>query len=114
MVRARDPGFDYGAPVGFRLALAHPERVTAIITQNDNAYEEGLSNAWNPIQKYWQEPSEANRTALRELAVRRFIRTAPSEAARGARQFLARLGCRTATTRCSRGSTWSSGSTSGT
>ncbi len=57
--------FDYGAPVGFRLALAHPERVSAIISQNGNAYEEGLSEGWNPIQKYWKEPTEANRTALR-------------------------------------------------
>jgi pimeloyl-ACP methyl ester carboxylesterase len=57
--------FDYGAPVGLRLALAHPERVTAIISQNGNAYEEGLSEGWNPIQKYWKEPSEANRAALR-------------------------------------------------
>ncbi len=57
--------FDYGAPTGFRLALAHPERVTAIISQNGNAYEEGLSEGWNPIQKYWQEPSEQNRAALR-------------------------------------------------
>ncbi len=59
--------FDYGAPVGFRLALAHPERITAIITQNGDAYEEGLSTGWNPIQKYWNEPNEANRAALREL-----------------------------------------------
>lgn len=59
--------FDYGAPTGFRLALAHPERVTAIISQNGNAYEEGLGDAWNPIQKYWQDPSEANRNALREF-----------------------------------------------
>ncbi len=57
--------FDYGAPVGFRLALARPERVTAIISQNGNAYEEGLSEGWNPIQKYWREPSAANREALR-------------------------------------------------
>jgi pimeloyl-ACP methyl ester carboxylesterase len=57
--------FDYGAPVGFRLALARPERVTAIISQNGNAYEEGLSTGWNPIQKYWQEPNAANREALR-------------------------------------------------
>jgi pimeloyl-ACP methyl ester carboxylesterase len=57
--------FDYGAPVGFRLALARPERVTAIISQNGNAYEEGLSTGWNPIQKYWQEPNAANRQALR-------------------------------------------------
>jgi pimeloyl-ACP methyl ester carboxylesterase len=57
--------FDYGAPVGFRLAVKHPERVTAIISQNGNAYEEGLSDGWNPIQKYWKEPTEANRAALR-------------------------------------------------
>lgn len=59
--------FDYGAPVGFRLALAHPERVTAIISQNGNAYEEGLSEGWNPIQKYWKEPTHENRAALREF-----------------------------------------------
>ncbi len=59
--------FDYGAPVGFRLALAHPERITAIVSQNGNAYEEGLSQGWNPIQKYWQEPTEANRAALRDF-----------------------------------------------
>jgi pimeloyl-ACP methyl ester carboxylesterase len=59
--------FDYGAPVGFRLALKHPERVTAIISQNGNAYEEGLSDGWNPIQKYRKEPTEANRAALRDF-----------------------------------------------
>jgi pimeloyl-ACP methyl ester carboxylesterase len=59
--------FDYGAPVGFRLALAHPERITTIISQNGNAYEEGLSEGWNPIQKYWKEPTPENRAALREL-----------------------------------------------
>jgi pimeloyl-ACP methyl ester carboxylesterase len=59
--------FDYGAPIGFRLALAHPDRVTAIISQNGNSYEEGLSQGWNPIQKYWNEPSDANRAALREF-----------------------------------------------
>jgi pimeloyl-ACP methyl ester carboxylesterase len=59
--------FDYGAPTGLRLAMAHPERVTAIITQNGNAYAEGLGDAWNPIRKYWQEPSSANREALREF-----------------------------------------------
>ncbi len=57
--------FDYGAPVGFRLALAQPGRVTAIISQNGNAYEEGLSDGWNPIQAYWSDPSDANRQALR-------------------------------------------------
>jgi pimeloyl-ACP methyl ester carboxylesterase len=59
--------FDYGAPTGFRLALAHPDRVTAIISQNGNAYEEGLSQGWNPIQKYWQEPTAENRAALRQF-----------------------------------------------
>ena len=59
--------FDYGAPVGLRLALAHPESITAIISQNGNAYEEGLSEGWNPIQKYWKEPTEANRAALRDF-----------------------------------------------
>src|SRR6516165_9298348 len=59
--------FDYGAPVGFRLALAHPERITAVISQNGNAYEEGLSQGWNPIQKYWKEPTSENRAALREF-----------------------------------------------
>jgi pimeloyl-ACP methyl ester carboxylesterase len=59
--------FDYGAPVGFRLALAHPERITAIVSQNGNAYEEGLSQGWNPIQRYWKEPTPQNRAALREF-----------------------------------------------
>ncbi len=59
--------FDYGAPVGLRLALAHPERITAIISQNGNAYEEGLSAGWNPIQKYWKEPTPENRAALRDF-----------------------------------------------
>jgi len=57
--------FDYGAPTGFRIAAKHPDRVTAIISQNGNAYEEGLSDGWNPIRAYWQDPSEANRNALR-------------------------------------------------
>jgi pimeloyl-ACP methyl ester carboxylesterase len=59
--------FDYGAPVGLRLALAHSERITAIISQNGNAYEEGLSQGWNPIQKYWKEPTAENRAALRDF-----------------------------------------------
>jgi pimeloyl-ACP methyl ester carboxylesterase len=59
--------FDYGAPVGFRLALAKPERVTAIISQNGNAYEEGLGDAWDPIRRYWQNPTDYNRAALREF-----------------------------------------------
>jgi pimeloyl-ACP methyl ester carboxylesterase len=57
--------FDYGAPTGFRLAVRHPERITAIISQNGNAYEEGLSEGWSPIKAYWQDRSEANRKALR-------------------------------------------------
>jgi len=57
--------FDYGAPTGFRLATRHPERIAAIISQNGNAYEEGLSDGWNPIRAYWQAPSKANRDALR-------------------------------------------------
>jgi pimeloyl-ACP methyl ester carboxylesterase len=59
--------FDYGAPVGFRLAARHPDRITAIISQNGNAYEEGLSDGWDPIRTYWQEPSAANREALRSF-----------------------------------------------
>jgi len=59
--------FDYGAPVGFRLAMRRPERITAIISQNGNAYEEGLSAGWNPIRAYWEVPSHANREALRTL-----------------------------------------------
>jgi pimeloyl-ACP methyl ester carboxylesterase len=57
--------FDYGAPTGLRLAMAHPERVTAIVSQNGNAYEEGLGDAWAPIQRYWREPTAANREVLR-------------------------------------------------
>jgi Predicted hydrolases or acyltransferases (alpha/beta hydrolase superfamily) len=58
--------FDYGAPTGFRLAMAHPERVTAIVTQNGNAYEEGLGDAWGPIRKYWVSPTAENRDILRQ------------------------------------------------
>jgi pimeloyl-ACP methyl ester carboxylesterase len=57
--------FDYGAPTGFRLAMAHPDRVTAIVSQNGNAYEEGLGDAWGPIRKYWAEPTAENREVLR-------------------------------------------------
>ncbi|GJE43721.1 alpha/beta fold hydrolase [Methylobacterium soli] len=57
--------FDYGAPTGFRIAAKHPERITGIVSQNGNAYEEGLSEGWNPIRAYWQDPSQANREALR-------------------------------------------------
>jgi pimeloyl-ACP methyl ester carboxylesterase len=57
--------FDYGAPTGFRLAMGHPERVTAIVSQNGNAYEEGLGDAWAPLRRYWSDPSLANRNAIR-------------------------------------------------
>ncbi len=59
--------FDYGAPTGLRMAVRHPERITAIISQNGNAYVEGLSEGWNPIRAYWLNPSEANRAALRSF-----------------------------------------------
>ncbi len=58
--------FDYGAPTGFRLAMGHPERITAIISQNGNAYEEGLGDAWGPIRKYWSAPTAENREVLRQ------------------------------------------------
>jgi len=57
--------FDYGAPTGFRLALMAPERVSAIVSQNGNAYEEGLGDAWQPIQRYWREPTLDHRNAIR-------------------------------------------------
>lgn len=59
--------FDYGAPVGLRMALEHPERIQAIISQNGNAYVEGLSDGWNPIRAYWKDPSQKNRDALRSM-----------------------------------------------
>jgi pimeloyl-ACP methyl ester carboxylesterase len=59
--------FDYGSPVGFRLAVKRPERVTGIISQNGNAYEEGLSDGWNPIRAYWRQPTQTHRDALRSL-----------------------------------------------
>jgi len=59
--------FDYGAPTGFRLAVKHPERIQGIVTQNGNAYVEGLSDGWNPIRAYWESPTDANRDALRTL-----------------------------------------------
>jgi len=58
--------FDYGAPTGLRLAMAHPERVTAIVSQNGNAYEEGLGDAWAPIRHYWSDPSPANREVVHQ------------------------------------------------
>jgi pimeloyl-ACP methyl ester carboxylesterase len=59
--------FDYGAPVGFRIAARHPDRITAIITQNGNAYTDGLSDGWAPVQAYWKDPSPANREAVRTM-----------------------------------------------
>jgi pimeloyl-ACP methyl ester carboxylesterase len=59
--------FDYGAPVGWRMAAARPERVTALISQNGNAYEEGLADGWIPIRKYWNDPSSAHREAVRQF-----------------------------------------------
>ena len=59
--------FDYGAPIGFRLAVRRPERIAAIVTQNGNAYEAGLSDGWDPIRAYWREPTQANRDAIRSL-----------------------------------------------
>jgi pimeloyl-ACP methyl ester carboxylesterase len=61
--------FDYGAPTGFRLAMARPERVTAIVSQNGNAYEDGLGDSWAPIRRYWSDPSAANREEVRKAAV---------------------------------------------
>jgi pimeloyl-ACP methyl ester carboxylesterase len=66
--------FDYGAPTGLRLALAHPERVTAIITQNGNAYLDGFSPAWESWQRYWREPTQENREATREALAPETIR----------------------------------------
>ena len=59
--------FDYGAPTGLRLALANPEKITGIISQNGNAYEEGLSDGWNPMKKYWEDPSQENRNVLSDF-----------------------------------------------
>jgi len=58
---------DYGAPVGWRLASAHPERITAIVSQNGNAYEEGLASGWDAIKTYWEAPTAANRAALKSF-----------------------------------------------
>lgn len=58
--------FDYGAPIGFRLALAYPERVTGFVSQNGNAYLEGLGSAWNPIKTYWDNPTEQNRKIIED------------------------------------------------
>jgi pimeloyl-ACP methyl ester carboxylesterase len=59
--------FDYGAPVGWRLAVRHPEKITAIVSQNGNAYEEGLSPGWAPMRAAWDDPTPAHREALRKF-----------------------------------------------
>jgi pimeloyl-ACP methyl ester carboxylesterase len=61
--------FDYGAPTGFRLAVKYPDRVRALISQNGNAYEEGLGDAWAPIRKFWAEPSAANRQVVHDAVL---------------------------------------------
>ncbi|MFC0386682.1 alpha/beta fold hydrolase [Muricoccus vinaceus] len=66
--------FDYGAPTGLRLAMTHPDRVTAIISQNGNAYLEGLSTEWEAWQAYWREPTDANRARCRAALTDEFIR----------------------------------------
>jgi pimeloyl-ACP methyl ester carboxylesterase len=66
--------FDYGAPVGFRLALKYPERISAVITQNGNAYLEGLSDGWSAIRKFWEEPTRENRDALRQFCSEQITR----------------------------------------
>jgi pimeloyl-ACP methyl ester carboxylesterase len=66
--------FDYGAPVGLRLAMRHPERVSAIVSQNGNAYVEGFSDEWGPWEDYWREPSAANREACRRSLAPETIR----------------------------------------
>jgi len=76
--------FDYGAPVGLRLAMAKPERITAIISQNGNAYEEGLSDGWAPTRAYWADPSAINRETMRGMftleAIRwQYVHGAPDE-----------------------------------
>ena len=66
--------FDYGAPTGLRLALANPEKITGIISQNGNAYEEGLGTVWGPIQKYWKDESQANRDALKGFTSKEMVK----------------------------------------
>jgi pimeloyl-ACP methyl ester carboxylesterase len=84
--------FDYGAPTGFRLAVKHPDRITAIISQNGNAYEEGLSDGWNPIRAYWQDATRVSQAGDDRLAIYAW-RARPDESLAGrlhARQFLPR------------------------
>jgi pimeloyl-ACP methyl ester carboxylesterase/alkylhydroperoxidase family enzyme len=81
--------FDYGAPVGFRLAMAQPGKVAALISQNGNAYEEGLSEGWSPIQRYWREPTLQNREALRAFLSRETTRWQYTQGATNADTALA-------------------------
>jgi pimeloyl-ACP methyl ester carboxylesterase len=67
--------FDYGAPTGLRMAVAHPERITAVISQNGNAYLEGFSDQWGLLQTYWRDPSPAHREACRAAFSAESIRT---------------------------------------
>ncbi len=69
---------DYGAPVGFRLAVKHPERVQALIVQNCNAYEEGLREFWEPIKEYWKEKTEANADLITRFLVEKVYRPIPA------------------------------------
>jgi pimeloyl-ACP methyl ester carboxylesterase len=78
--------FDYGDPTGFRLAMARPERVSAIISRNGNAYEEGLGDAWAPIRRYWSSPTTENRGAIGHFA----LETHVDEIAAAMREFLAK------------------------
>ena len=80
--------FDYGAPVGFRIAARNPERISAIISQNGNAYEEGLTKGWAPIQAYWTDPSAENRDALRALLARETTEWQYTEGAPASRKSL--------------------------
>jgi pimeloyl-ACP methyl ester carboxylesterase len=85
--------FDYGAPVGLRMALAHPERITAIISQNGNAYDEGLSAGWDSMKEYWRHPTPEYRESLRaaltpEATRHQYVQGVndPSRVSPGARQ----------------------------
>src|SRR5687768_10965871 len=73
---------DYGAPVGYRLALKHPERVTALVVQNGNAYAEGLKEFWNPIKAYWASGSTEHREALRDATTLKFTRSQYTDGAK--------------------------------
>lgn len=74
--------FDYGAPVGWRLAVAHPRKITAIVSQNGNAYEEGLSEGWDDMRKAWADPTAENREALRRFNTPEMIKWQYTEGVR--------------------------------